>query len=79
MGGEQLLKLYKKSPFLLLSAVYDKYEWLPWKFQSVPSGFWEEETNQRKFIEWAGKHFQVKEMSDWYKISTRVKNGGNFF
>ncbi len=61
----------------LLTLVYPEYEWLPWRFQHpVPTGFWKDEGNQIKFVEWAGTQFQIKEMSDWYKITINVKNGG---
>jgi hypothetical protein len=34
--------------------------------------------NQRKFMEWAGKQFNVKEMSDWYKITSNVRIAANY-
>ncbi len=63
----------KDSLFEILSIAYPEQEWLPWKFQqSLPNGFWEDLANQRKFIDWAATQFQIKEMSDWYKISIKV-------
>jgi hypothetical protein len=28
--------------------------------------------NQRKFMDWAGNQLNIKEMSDWYNITTKV-------
>ena len=56
----------------LLSHIYPDYGWLPWKFAKVPKLFWNSMTNQRKFMDWAGKQLGVKEMNDWYKIKYNV-------
>jgi hypothetical protein len=61
------------SPMLLLSTVYPEYEWLPWKFVRSQNQFWNDPKNQRKFMDWAGKQLQIKEMSDWYKVTQKVK------
>src|SRR5689334_11130136 len=53
---------------------YPEYEWLPWKFDQCPDGFWNDIKNVRKYMDWAGKELGVKEMSDWYNISRLVKN-----
>jgi hypothetical protein len=70
--GSSLLYQYGHSPFALLSSLHPEYEWLPWKFERCPNEYWDNVNNQKKFVEWAGKQFNVKEMSDWYKVSTRV-------
>ena len=63
---------YSSSPYKLLSSVFPEYDWLPWKFSRVPKGFWPELANQRKFVEWAAKQLNVKQMSDWYSITGEV-------
>jgi hypothetical protein len=70
---------YEGSPSQLLSGVYSEYEWLPWKFERCPRNFWEDVNNQRRFMEWAGKQLNIKEMSDWYKVTTKdfVAVGGS--
>jgi hypothetical protein len=67
-----LQKKYNGSPSLLLSTVYPEHNWLPWKFALCPKNYWEDDKNQRKFIEWAEKQFNIKEMSDWYNITHKV-------
>jgi hypothetical protein len=72
-GGSLLNSKYNASPLQLLSDIYPEYNWLPWKFAvRCPRNFWESVENQRKFMDWAGKQLNVKEMSDWYKVSFRV-------
>ena len=29
-------------------------------------------SNQRKFMDWAGKQLKLKDMSDWYQVSCEV-------
>jgi hypothetical protein len=59
--------------FTMLSSMFPQYEWLPWKFTHCPPNFWNNVDNQKKFIEWAGKQLNCNEMSDWYKVSQKVK------
>jgi hypothetical protein len=70
----------KESLFELLTSAYPEHEWLPWKFQQrVPRGFWENASNQRKFADWAATQFKIKEMSDWYNITSNVKKRREIF
>jgi hypothetical protein len=55
----------------MLSSLYPQYDWLPWKFEKCARYFWDDEKNQRKFLEWAGKQLKINEMSDWYKVTTK--------
>ena len=57
----------------LLAQVYPEYDWLPWRFEQCPRFYWHDMHNVRKFMQWAGKQLNVKEMSDWYNVSTVVK------
>jgi hypothetical protein len=76
IGGTSLLTgKYNNSPSLLLSTVYPEYDWLPWKFGRCPQHFWDDVNNQRKFMEWTTKELQIKEMSDWYKVTAKVNKG----
>ncbi len=66
--------------FKLLSNVYPEHKWLPWKFQQqVPMGYWEDPSNQKKFLDWAATELEIKEMSDWYNVTLNVKEGREFF
>jgi len=69
---------YNKSPTKALLSVYSEYNWIVWKFKSVPDGFWCETTNHKKFFDWLGGQLGVKSFEDWYDIthSYIVKHGG---
>ena len=71
IGGKQLTHL-KSSYVDLLSEVYPDYNWLPWKFEMLPKYYWNDMKNVKKFMDWAGKELNVKEMSDWYKVGYHV-------
>jgi hypothetical protein len=70
IGGSSLLKTNGLSQLLL--EVYPNYSWLPWKFSSYPSNYWDDFKNQRKFMDWAGKEMKIKDMSDWHNVSFKV-------
>jgi hypothetical protein len=73
MGASSLLSIkYNGKPSLLLAKVYPDYDWLPWKFAKCPHDFWDDPKNQRKFLEWAGKQLNIKEMNDWCQVSNQV-------
>jgi hypothetical protein len=72
MGGSGLLKKYNGSIAVLLSTMYPKYDWLPWRFEMCPRGYWDDVNNQIKFINWVSKQLNIKQMSDWYKITHKV-------
>ena len=71
MEGSYLL-LLKTSYAQLLAEAYPEYDWLPWQFEKSPKRFWENPKNVRKFMDWAGKQLNVKEMSDWYNVTSKV-------
>jgi hypothetical protein len=54
--------------------VYPEYEWLPWRFNIVLKGFWDDVKNQKKFMDWAGKQLDYKNREDWFKVTTKVTN-----
>ena len=47
--------------------MYTEYDWLPWKFNSVPINSWEK--NAKKFMDLAAIKLNVKTLDDWYKIN----------
>jgi hypothetical protein len=46
---------------------------MPWKFDVCPDNFWKYIENQRKFMDWAAQQLNIKEPSDWYKITFKVR------
>jgi hypothetical protein len=71
LGGSSLLEKFE-SLSQLISDTYPEYEWLPWKHEQCPKNYWNELKHQRKFLEWAKKQLNVKEMNDWLKVSNQV-------
>jgi hypothetical protein len=71
LGGSYLINRYT-SLSQLLSEVYPDYEWLPWKFDKCPNGYWDDVNNQRKFMDWTAKQLNVNSVGDWVKVSYKV-------
>ena len=71
IGGISILKRFG-SLYALLNKIYPDFDWLPWKFTRTPKGYWEDPANQKLWIDWATKKLNIKEMSDWYKITMKV-------
>lgn len=80
MAGIALLKLYHRSPPLVIMGVYKEHEWAPWKFNSVPRRWWISQANQRRFCDWVFKQEGLKSLEDWYSVRASViaKHGGMY-
>ena len=78
IGGSSLLvNKYNSSIPTMLSKIYSEYEWLPWRFVNCPKNYWEDVNNQKRFMSWVAKELIVKEMSDWYKVTSLVTRNFN--
>ncbi len=68
----------RKSLIELLSELYPRYQWLPWKFKRVSSRFWSKRENRLDYMKWLGKKLKYKKRSDWYQVtkSDFVENDG---
>jgi hypothetical protein len=44
----------------------------PWT-DKCPPKYWNDVNNHKKFVDWAAKQLNIKEMSDWYKVSKEVQ------
>eukprot|EP01126_Amoeba_proteus_P012251 TRINITY_DN15033_c0_g2_i8.p1 TRINITY_DN15033_c0_g2~~TRINITY_DN15033_c0_g2_i8.p1 ORF type:complete len:291 (-),score=39.79 TRINITY_DN15033_c0_g2_i8:3857-4672(-) len=53
--GYGLLHQHNFSMFSLLRTVFPWYDWKPWKFAVVPNHFWEDVSNQRKYLMWVAQ------------------------
>ena len=69
IGG--LLEHYDGSHIKLITSHFT-YNWLPWKFNSVPSNYWTLEENVKKYMNWLSEQLNIKTMEDWYKVSSKV-------
>eukprot|EP01114_Cavostelium_apophysatum_P016205 TRINITY_DN4556_c0_g1_i1.p1 TRINITY_DN4556_c0_g1~~TRINITY_DN4556_c0_g1_i1.p1 ORF type:complete len:468 (-),score=106.38 TRINITY_DN4556_c0_g1_i1:76-1479(-) len=69
IGGASFLpRYYGESLSKALQALYPEKEWIPWKFKQVPSGFWSDRDNQKKFFDSLAKELRIKEWTDWYQV-----------
>lgn len=64
-GGSKLLRLFGDSFMAALQSTYPHIEWLTWRFNKVPTGFWDVISNQRNYLEWLGKQLGYKKLDDW--------------
>jgi hypothetical protein len=76
VGGSAILKIYNNSPSLLLSTVFPEF---PWRFDVVPKNHWDSLENCKKFVDSLAVHNNIKDMSDWYKITAEVEISWNVF
>jgi hypothetical protein len=63
----------------MIMELYGEYQWIPWKFESVPRGFWEDRKNCLKFLKHVEKEMNIISMDSWYfiKLNDIIKHGGS--
>ena len=54
-GTRLLDHYYSGSPYAALLSIYPEHHWIPWKFQTMPKGHWENRENQQAFFDWLWK------------------------
>lgn len=57
------------TPYQALQFAYPDHEWLPWRFERVPQGFWEDREQVNRFMQWLGTQLGVQHASDWNSIN----------
>ena len=50
-GGVTLLNYYNGSPSSALQSVYPEHNWVMWRFNPTPNGFWQKTENQQEFLD----------------------------
>jgi hypothetical protein len=61
---------YQSSLRMALERLHPEHNWDPEAFSRVPGGYWNSIENQRDRLNAIGVEFGVKELDDWYKISS---------
>jgi len=62
---------YGYSVYNMVVAHYPSFEWMPWNFRQVPTGYWLEAQNQYDYLALhASKRLGVKCLEDWYRVTT---------
>lgn len=68
-GAKKVLgKEYGNCPSKALQSAYPQHKWLPWRFSSVPIGYWTDMSHQRALFDWMGVQLGYKKMDDWYDV-----------
>jgi hypothetical protein len=69
--GAALLEKQNSSLASILRVAYpNEYEWFDWCFvnSSVPKGFWQNRSNQKRFLEFIMRELGLKTLEDWYNV-----------
>ena len=68
----KVLRAYFKRKYvpvdIFLKTIYPKYNFLLWKFSTVPKGTWDIKENRINYIKWLRKRLKIKKLSGFYKI-----------
>ncbi len=67
-GRDLINKYYHGSHIKFLQTIFPEYEWLEWKFNRVPNGFWRNIENHKKYANYLGQILKYTKMEDWYNI-----------
>lgn len=70
-GGYSISEAHKSSPYNIAKFAFPEYEWLPWAFRQVSSGFWNHIKNVRNYLEWLSNHLGYKDREDFYRITRK--------
>jgi hypothetical protein len=53
----------------MISAVYPEHEWVPWRFNQVSKGFWNNMENQKQTMAYVAKQLNIKDLNEWYGVT----------
>jgi len=67
-GSQMLNNLYDGSHRKALMEIYPEYGWNEWMFFQSPPGYWNDDDNCRKYIDWVKIELNYSEMEDWYDL-----------
>lgn len=70
-GGNFLLRKLGRSPSKIVQHIYPDYHWELYKFECLPHGYWQSQRNINHFMKTLKVQLEIKEMSDWYKITAK--------
>jgi hypothetical protein len=58
-GGTPILKKHRWSVALTLMTLFPRQKWLPWKFDRVPPGWWDNPSNHLIFFTWVAQELKL--------------------
>jgi hypothetical protein len=70
-GGQTILEKYDHSLLKILKEMYPDHDWQPWRFGAVSRGYWEDENNQHRYMEWICNELKIEHPNNWRRITRR--------
>ncbi len=67
--GRGLLDYWGSSTLEAVRDCFPQYDWKPWLFTQVHSGFWDSPANLRSYMDWLGQRLGYRRSEDWYEIT----------
>lgn len=67
-GGGLLNNEFKGSVQAVLLDYKPNYGWKPWRFTSVPQGYWNNVDNRRVYLRWLGQQLGFETRADWVRL-----------
>jgi hypothetical protein len=76
--GATLVARHNYSVLSILREYLPEYDWKPWLFRRIPSGYWDDPGNRRSYLAWLGQELGFRQPSDWYRLTADdvVRTGG---
>jgi hypothetical protein len=69
-GGRSLLTQHGHSMIETCKKLYPSHSWIEWRLQeTLPTGFWQNAENRRKYFDWLSSKLGLKTMDDWYSVT----------
>jgi hypothetical protein len=81
--GISMLKSYSSGGSILsaITDVFPDYPWIPWLFNRIPAGYYNDRANRLRYLRWLGNRLGFKQPEDWYQLKQRDfhRNCGEYF
>ena len=76
--GATLVARYNYSVLDILREYLPAYDWKPWLFRRIPSGYWDNPGNRHSYLVWLGQELGFRQPSDWCRLTADdvVRTGG---
>lgn len=70
-GHGLLSNYYGDSVFAAVKEYLPRRRWLPWRFATVPQGFWQKADNRFRYLDWLAKRLRIRVPEQWYSVTYR--------
>lgn len=61
-------RYYNGCLYHALKTVYKETDWHAWRFAQVPKGFWLDESNASKYVNWLTSTLEINSPEQWYNV-----------